>query len=135
MDEFVTLLHEHGIRQLVDVRRFPRSRREPQFNQETLARVLPARGVAYFWMGEELGGFRSGGYERYTETPTFRRGLEQLARHTTAARTAIMCAEGAWQRCHRRFIARRMAAIGYQVRHIVNVRKPGCAEELPMDSG
>ena len=78
LDELVALLEEHGVTQLVDVRHFPRSRRNPQFNQEALNADLPKRGIAYEWMGDTLGGVRSGGYEAYMETPQFGAGIERL---------------------------------------------------------
>src|ERR671925_256074 len=78
LDQLIALLGEHGVTQLVDVRHFPRSRRNPQFNQEALSAELPKRGIVYEWMGETLGGFRSGGYESYMETPQFAEGIERL---------------------------------------------------------
>ena len=134
LEQLVALLEEHRVSQLVDVRHFPRSRRNPQFNQETLSAQLPKRGIAYEWMGETLGGFRSGGYQAYMETPQFAAGIERLKMLARARRTAIMCAEIVWFRCHRRFIARRMAAIGYPVTHIVASGKRGYDETLPPDS-
>lgn len=118
----------------MDVRHFPRSRRNPQVNRETLERELPARGIAYFWEGETLGGFRPGGYRAYMRTPSFAEGIAQLEQMVEVGVTAIMCAEIVWFRCHRRFIAREMAARGYRVRHIVSPGKPGYDEPLPPDT-
>ena len=134
LDQLIALLEEHGVTQLVDVRHFPRSRRNPQFNQEALSAGLPERGIAYEWMGDTLGGFRTGGYEAYMETRQFADGIERLKMLARARTTAIMCAEIVWFRCHRRFIARRMAAIGYPVTHIVASGKRGYDEPLPPDS-
>jgi uncharacterized protein (DUF488 family) len=134
LDELVELLKDYGITQLVDVRHYPRSRRNPQVNQEALAAELPARGIAYFWEGETLGGFRKGGYVAYMSTPEFARGIERLERLVDQDPTAIMCAEIVWFRCHRRFIAREMAARGYRVTHIVTRGKPGYEEPLPPDT-
>jgi uncharacterized protein (DUF488 family) len=129
--ELVALLEEHSITQLVDVRHFPRSRRNPQFNLEALSASLPERGIAYVWMGEELGGFRPGGYQAYMETPAYSSGLDRLEQMVARATTAVMCAEVVWFRCHRRFIARSMAARGYPVRHIVAPGKKGYDEAFP----
>lgn len=134
LDELVGLLQEHGIKQLVDVRHFPRSRRNQQVNQEVLEQELPARGIAYFWEGESLGGFRTGGYQAYMTTPAFAEGIARLEQLVDQAPSAIMCAEIVWFRCHRRFIAREMAARGYRVTHIVNRGKPGYEEPLPAGS-
>jgi uncharacterized protein (DUF488 family) len=130
LDELVGLLNEHGIRQLVDVRHYPRSRRNPQVNREALLAALPSRGIDCIW-DEDLGGFRKGGYQAYMATPAFAAGLDRLERLVAAAPTAIMCAEIVWFRCHRRFIARQMAARGYRVTHIVTSGKPGYVEPLP----
>lgn len=127
-------MHDVGVTQLVDVRHFPRSRRNPQVNKEVLERELPARGIAYFWEGETLGGFRTGGYQAYMTTPGFAQGIARLEQLVDQAPTAIMCAEIVWFRCHRRFIAREMAARGYRVTHIVSRGKPGYEEPLPGSS-
>lgn len=134
LDELVELLQEHGVTQLVDVRHFPRSARNPQVNGEVLARELPRRGIAYVWEGTTLGGFRPGGYQAFMQTDTFAEGLGRLERLVEARSTAIMCAQIVWFRCHRRFIARRMAARGYAVTHIVKRGKPGYEEPLPADT-
>ena len=123
-----------GITQLAAVRHFPRSRRNPQFNQVTLEGELPARGIAYFWEGETLGGFRTGGYQAYMETSNFAQGVARLEALVERGPTVIMCAEIVWFRCHRRFIARQMVARGYRVTHIVMRGKPGYEEPLPADT-
>jgi uncharacterized protein (DUF488 family) len=132
LDDLVGLLHDYGITQLVDVRHYPRSRRNPQFNLEALERELPSHGIAYAW-DEDLGGFRKGGYLAYMATPTFSRGLERLEGLLSRGPTSIMCAEIVWFRCHRRFIARQMVARGYRVTHIVTRGKPGYDEPLSAD--
>jgi uncharacterized protein (DUF488 family) len=130
LDELVDLLKDYSITQLIDVRHYPRSRRNPQFNLEALERELPSRGIAYAW-DEDLGGFRKGGYQAYMTTPTFAAALDRLERLVSQRPTAIMCAEIVWFRCHRRFIARQMVARGYQVTHIVTRGKPAYDEALP----
>lgn len=135
LSELVDLLKEHGVTQLVDVRHFPRSRRNPQFNLEALEASLPEQGIAYRWMGEELGGFRGGGYQAYMSTQAFLDGLATLEVLARERPTAIMCAEVVWFRCHRRFIARQMAQRGYPVRHLIGVGKRVYEEALPADNG
>jgi uncharacterized protein (DUF488 family) len=130
----VALLQDFGITQVVDVRHFPRSRRNPQFNREALETELPARSIHYVWEGDSLGGFRPGGYVAYMSTPTFANGLTRLEALVTQRPTAIMCAEIVWFRCHRRFIGRQMVARGYRVRHIVSRGKPAYEEPLPADT-
>jgi uncharacterized protein (DUF488 family) len=134
LSELIALLREHGVSQLVDVRHFPRSRRNPQFNLENLEEALPPQGIAYQWMGEQLGGFRSGGYETYMKTQPFHDGIVRLEALAAERPTAIMCAEAVWFRCHRRFIGREMARRGYPVRHLMGVGKRVYEEPLPADS-
>lgn len=134
LEDLLALLAEHGITQLVDVRHYPRSRRNPQFNTESLAAELPRRGVTYVWLGEELGGFREGGYEAWMESDDFQRGLARLEQLATQQPTAIMCAETVWFRCHRRFIARKLVSRGYAVTHILAVGKPAYEEPWSSDT-
>ena len=130
LDQLVDLLKDFGIAQLVDVRHYPRSRRNPQFNFEALERELPPRGIAYIW-DEGLGGFRKGGYLLHMTTPEFAQGIERLEALMNRRPTVIMCAEIVWFRCHRRYIARQMVTRGYGVTNIVTRGKPGYDEPLP----
>jgi uncharacterized protein (DUF488 family) len=135
--ELVAVLREAGAATLVDVRRFPGSRRNPQFNQRTLAATLGTAGIRYIH-AVELGGMRSGepGEERFTciREPAFRayaarmsrpEWQEALAAALAEPAPAFMCAETPWQRCHRRFIAELLAVRGHEVRHLV---RPGVNE-------
>jgi uncharacterized protein (DUF488 family) len=129
--ELIAALSEVGVRTLVDVRRFPGSRRNPQFNQGPLMESLEAAGIAYRH-AVELGGRRSGepGEERFSciRTPAFRSyaarmGRPEWQRALAAALTepapCFMCAETPWQRCHRRFIAELLLARGHTVVHLL----------------
>lgn len=137
-EELIELLRAHGVRVLADVRRFPASRRHPWFNREPLAATLRAAGVEYAWFGDSLGGRRGAvlpveqspnrawrveGFRHYadaTSLPEFRRGLAALERLASARPAAVMCAEAAWWRCHRRILADVLLARGWEVRHIRN---------------
>ena len=119
LEEFLSLLDHYGIGLVVDVRRFPTSRKYPHFSRESLEAALSSRGIGYAWLGDLLGGYRKGGYRAYMETEEFRRGLERLLELAEGRRTAIMCAERLWFRCHRRFIADALVAMGHEVVHIV----------------
>ncbi len=120
LDEFIRLLEEYRIELLVDVRRFPTSAKYPHFRRENLAVVLPAAGIEYRWMGDLLGGYRTGGYEAYMGTDGFQRGLELLLQRARWKTVAVMCAEKLFFRCHRRFIADACVALGWEVRHIID---------------
>jgi uncharacterized protein (DUF488 family) len=120
-DDIVALLRDAGVQQLVDVRRFPGSRRHPHVARDELERWLPEAGVAYRWE-PRLGGrrrtdpaqsevdvwwqveaFRA--YAAYTRTDDFRTALTELLTGTGQSRTAVMCSETVWWRCHRRLIS------------------------------
>ena len=130
-DELVETLARASVRTLVDVRRFPGSRRNPQFNQGPLEETLAAAGIEYRHE-VELGGRRSGepGEERYTciRVPAFRSYAARmaqpawqaaLARALAAPAPCFMCAERPWWRCHRRLIAELLAARGHEVVHLI----------------
>lgn len=79
--------------------------------------------IEYVWLGERLGGFRTGGYDAYTTTEAFLGGLRQLEEHGRRKVTAFMCAELLFFRCHRRFIAEKLTEEGWQVFHIMERAK------------
>jgi uncharacterized protein (DUF488 family) len=141
-EELVRLLERNGIQALADVRRYPASRRHPQFNREALQCSLPAAGIDYFWI-PKLGGRRAPredsrntawrntgfrGYADYMETDAFRDAIESLLQCARDRRTVIMCAELAWQQCHRGLISDYLKAHGIEVTHIVG---PGRIEPHP----
>ena len=132
IDDFLAVLAAHDIETLVDVRRFPGSRRLPQFGSDALAAALAARDVDYRWI-EALGGrrrpdpaspndgWRNDAFRAYADhlaTDEFARGLHELLTLASAARTVFMCAELLWWRCHRRLIADVLTSLGHEVRHI-----------------
>lgn len=130
-DAFAALLRGAGIRHLVDVRRAPGSRRNPQFARDTLSHRLAEAGIAYTWE-PDLGGWRSArpdsrhlalrafrGYADYMETPTFHAAVARLLARGTGPEVAIMCAESLWWRCHRRMIADALVLLhGVAVEHL-----------------
>jgi uncharacterized protein (DUF488 family) len=132
-ERFVALVGSQGTEVVCDVRRFPASRRNPQFNADALREALAAAGIGYEQFGEGLGGRRRPtrpaeespwrvegfrGYAEYMETPPFEAGLERLEALARERRAAVMCAEGSWRRCHRRLIADALLARGWRVIHI-----------------
>jgi uncharacterized protein (DUF488 family) len=131
LEELVSMLVTADVATLVDVRRFPGSRRNPQFNQAPLADALEAAGVTYRH-AVELGGRRSGepGEERFAciSTPAFRsyaarmgtpEWQDALATALAEPTPALMCAETPWWRCHRRLIAELLVARGHTVTHLI----------------
>jgi uncharacterized protein (DUF488 family) len=133
-EEFNEILTSHHIQALVDVRSFPGSRRYPQFNKQQLAASLPANGIAYFHL-LELGGRRQArkdsinttwknpafrGYADHMSSEEFQQGVGRLLEITGQKRTAIMCAEALWWRCHRSLISDFLKARGVEVIHILD---------------
>jgi uncharacterized protein (DUF488 family) len=142
LDEFIEMLRAHGITRIADVRRFPGSRAQPQFNPDSLRTALSAHGIGYTPM-PELGGRRKArpdsphtvwrnesfrGYADYMDTPEFARAADDLAALARADHVAAMCAEGVWWRCHRSMIADYFKANGWSVFHILGA---GDAKEHP----
>ncbi len=120
-EELAALLGEGEIQVLVDVRSYPRSHL-PHFTGPALAAALRRLGLAYEWLGDDLGGLRRGSYEKHMQTEIFTRGLTRLEALARGARAAMCCAEVEPDRCHRRFIADALVARGWRVVHVV---RPG----------
>ena len=115
---FLDLLGEHGIKVLVDVRRFPTSKVE-HFKREEMERWLGEKGIEYVWMGEELGGYRRGGYKAYMKTERFWEGIERLLEIAKQKKACIMCLEPNPKYCHRRYISAYLERKGMKVTHIL----------------
>lgn len=131
LDELTNILVHYGVCNLADVRHYPGSSRNPQFKRKVLEKEFPAKGIEYIWI-KDLGGFREGGYRKYTATDQFKNGFEKLIIAAESKVTAIMCAEIDWHRCHRRFIADILYRSGWNVVHIYNENK--AETYLPDDS-
>jgi uncharacterized protein (DUF488 family) len=136
--EFLELLLAAEIELLADVRRFPASRRHPQFNREALAASLADVGIAYQHFSG-LGGRRSArlpdspnnawrvesfnAYADHSQSAEFQADFERLASLAVSQRTAIMCAEALPFQCHRRIIADVLVARGWQVKHLLSPKR------------
>ncbi len=118
LEELIALLRHYRIERLVDIRHFPTSRHNPQFNKATLEQSLPDHGIEYLWL-QRLGGYRSGGYVAYMETEDFRSGIRELEALASEKRTAYMCAEVKWYRCHRRRVSDVLEDHGWTVYHLI----------------
>ena len=132
LDEFLNVLEAHGVELVVDVRRFPGSRRLPHYGGDALASALAARAIAYCWipalggrrrpdpaspnLGWRIPAFRA--YADHVATEAFAEGLFELLMLAQGLRTTVMCAEVLWWRCHRRIIADVLVSLGVPVVHI-----------------
>ena len=137
LEELIAALQGHSIQTLVDIRSFPMSRRLPHFNRESLEKSLPEAGVKYVWM-KELGGrrkkirddspniaLRSPSFRNYADymlTKEFQRAIADLIRMAEHSRTAYMCAERVYFRCHRMLVSDWLVAHGHAVLHIDDTR-------------
>jgi uncharacterized protein (DUF488 family) len=139
--EFSRVLQAHEVRLLVDIRAFPMSRRHPHFNREQLELWLPEIGIEYLWE-KDLGGRRSRQMQRdqspnvalrveafrnyadYMLTPPFQQAADRLVEQASRQRTAIMCAEHLYFRCHRMLVSDYLVSCGHQVLHILDEKPP-----------
>ncbi|HEX9654135.1 MAG TPA: DUF488 domain-containing protein [bacterium] len=119
IEKLLDLLNAHMIKCLADIRRFPTSRKHPQFTKENLLQSLTQAEILYIWLGDRLGGFRDGGYDAYLATEPFQSGLTELKSLGSQQATAFMCAESLYHRCHRRFVADELTRQNWQVLHIM----------------
>ncbi|MEO6030761.1 MAG: DUF488 domain-containing protein [Burkholderiaceae bacterium] len=134
LEDFLALLAHYRIEAVADVRRFPGSRRCPQYGQAALQARLAQSSLEYQWLAA-LGGRRRAhanspntvwrnasfrGYADYMQTPEFAAGLSQLLELAQRVRTTLMCAESLWWRCHRSMVADALRARGVEVVHILD---------------
>jgi uncharacterized protein (DUF488 family) len=133
LEELIETLRAHQIETLADIRAFPMSRRLPQFNREALEKTLPDAGIRYVWM-KALGGYRKKildesphvalrndsfrNYADYMLTVEFEQAMAELIRLAESSRTAYMCAERVYFRCHRMLVSDWLVAHGHEVLHI-----------------
>lgn len=144
-EEFLAALHSFEIEVLADVRRYPGSRKYPHFNVDALQNFLPEAGIDYMAF-TELGGRRKPrpdstntvwrsdsfrGYADYAETAEFAAGVARLTEVATQKRTAYMCSEAVWWRCHRAIISDYLKERNWRVMHIL---KEEVAKEHPYTS-
>lgn len=137
LDELIGILAARGVELVVDVRRFPGSRRHPHFSRESLGGALGEAGVGYLWL-EGLGGRRSrregsvhtaweepgfAAYADHLDSDEFGSAARKLLEEVEGRRTAVMCAEARWVSCHRRLIADWLTVRGHEVVHIADARR------------
>lgn len=135
--DFLFMLRSYGIKNLVDIRRFPSSRKFPHFNKENLEEALAYSGIRYLHL-VKLGGRRQvrtnsknsrwrnisfRGYADYMETAEFHKAITHLATIALSGPTAYMCSEAVWWRCHRALVSDYLKAKGWTVLHIMTAGK------------
>lgn len=134
-DELTAILHDAGVELVVDVRRFPGSRRHPHVVREELERWLPAAGIDYRWE-PRLGGRRQPdpdspntglrnlsfrAYADHLASTEFRSALDEVLEDAGTRRTSVMCSESVWWRCHRRLIADAVVLLhDVELRHLMH---------------
>ena len=145
LEEFVDMLLSFEIEVVADIRSFPGSRKYPQFNKENLEVSLLDLGFEYVHL-LDLGGRRKvkpgsintnwrhpafRGYADYMQTDEFKKGIRELIEIASTKRTAYMCSEAVWWRCHRSMVSDYLKLKGWKVMHIMAAGK---AEEHPYTS-
>jgi uncharacterized protein (DUF488 family) len=145
LDEFIAMLKSFQIELVADIRSFPGSRKYPQYNKEALEISLPQNNIRYFHL-KNLGGRRKAnpdskntawrhvafrGYADYMETDAFKEGIKELEKIALKKRTAYMCSEAVWWRCHRSMVSDYLKVNGWTVMHIMGIGKD---EEHPYTS-
>lgn len=139
VESFVEILRSFEILTLVDVRHYPGSRKYPHFNKNVLLNILSSEGITYEHI-EPLGGRRKAkpdshntawrhpafrGYADYMETCSFQDGFQCLLEFALESRTAFMCSEAVWWRCHRSLISDLLKSEGWVVNHIISAGRSG----------
>ena len=137
LEEFIKILRSFKIETLVDVRRYPGSRKFPHFNKDHLQGAIPETGIEYIHL-EDLGGRRKSkkdsintvwrllsfrGYADYMETPSFNSAVGKLEEIALTSRVAYMCSEAVWWSCHRSMISDFLKVNGFRVIHIMGEGK------------
>lgn len=135
--DFITMLHSFKIELIADIRSYPGSRKFPQFNKEALEISLPENNIQYIPL-RDLGGRRKvhpdskntawrhiafRGYADYMETVSFKEGIKELEKIAMKQRTAFMCSEAVWWRCHRSMVSDYLKVHGWKVMHIMAIGK------------
>lgn len=123
LDDFIRILRELGVRNAVDVRRFPSSKRFPHFSRKPLEEALRNFEIKYFYLGDRLGGFRDCPYTLYVKTDEFKEGLTQLESLAKKDTSIFFCCERLYFRCHRRFIAQALTERGWIVHHVLDLKR------------
>lgn len=137
LGDFLDLLSHYRMEAIADVRRFPGSKRHPEYAQDELRASLARNAIHYAWL-PALGGRRRPradspntvwrnasfrGYADHMESAEFAAGMDELLALCSESRTAVMCAEAVWWRCHRALISDALSVAGVEVLHILDARK------------
>jgi uncharacterized protein (DUF488 family) len=121
-EDFIEILLANDIEIVVDVRRVPRSK-TAIFTRANLEGLLRSEGIGYYFLGDELGGLRKGGYTGHLLTDDFRYGIEKLESLAVDRLAVIICAEKLPWKCHRKWISRELHRRGWLVEHIIDKGK------------
>jgi uncharacterized protein (DUF488 family) len=122
LEDFFEIIIGRGIEAVIDVRSYPTSKLD-HFRKTDLESSVAGELLEYHDLGKHLGGFRKGGYEKYTFTEDFKTGMKKLIEIVSQKTSVIICAEHFPWKCHRRFIARALQQKGWEVVHIIDKGK------------
>jgi len=119
LEEFIDILNYYKIQIVIDVRRFPSSKKFPWFNKDVLKSELKKNNIEYTYF-PELGGFREEGYENFSKTEKFKEISNKLLEKINDSNSVIFCSERFFWRCHRKFIADELYRKGNKIVHIID---------------
>jgi uncharacterized protein (DUF488 family) len=122
LEDFIEIISSFNIGTVIDVRSYPTSKLE-HFRRDHLENILSQEMYEYHYLGKELGGFRKGGYEKYSLTQEFGRGISLLEDIAARKTSVIICAERFPWKCHRRYIAKALQGKGWTIEHIIDKGK------------
>jgi len=122
LEDFIDILSHYKIELIVDIRRFPGSKKFPWFNKEVLEAELPKNSIQYIHF-PELGGFRKGGYLAFSQTEEFSNAIKKLLETIDNKIATILCSELLFFRCHRKYVSNTLAELGHRVIHIFDKEK------------
>jgi uncharacterized protein (DUF488 family) len=117
-EEFLKILKNYNIKNLIDVRRFPSSRKFPHFNKNYIEEKMKENGINYVWLGEFLGG-KIGSYIEHMKRGEFKEGIKKIEEICKNGNTLFFCAEKFYWKCHRKFISRELIKRGYKIIDII----------------
>jgi uncharacterized protein (DUF488 family) len=119
LDEFLDILKNFEIELVIDIRRFPSSKKFPHFNKENLEKELTKNNIQYLHF-PELGGYRKEGYLSFSQSKEFASAIKKLLEIINNKIATILCSERFFWRCHRKYVSNFLAKLGNQVVHILD---------------
>ena len=123
VENFIQVLQFYDINRVIDIRRVPFSKKFSQFSRRPMEDKLRLLKIDYEFAGDDLGGFRTGGFVNYMQTNDFQQGMNRLQQIAYEKQSCLLCAEMNYLDCHRRFICDKLNQNNFIVKHILDIGK------------